>query len=211
MACFLGMLVFLYGTVSFGQSPNPVLNTVFPPGGQAGTSFDVSVSGSSLGKVSKLLCNHSGISFTQQSNGKFLATISRNVMPGAYEVRAYSQQGLSSPRTFTVGIHKELIEVEPNDDSKNAQPTSVNHVINGRIAKGGDVDQFQFSAKRGQRVILDCQAERIDSRLRGVLELYNSRGQRLAVNRGYFGIDPLISFRIPADGKIGRASCRERV
>lgn len=55
-------------------------------------------------------------------------------------------------------------------------------------------------SRRGQRVVIECQAERIDSRLRAVLELFDATGRRLAVNRGYFGVDPLIDFVVPADG-----------
>ena len=33
-----------------------------------------------------------------------------------------------------------------------------------------------------------------------MLELFDANGRRLAVNRGYFGVDPLIEFRVPADG-----------
>jgi hypothetical protein len=48
--------------------------------------------------------------------------------------------------------------------------------------------------------VIECWAERIDSRLRAVLELYDEQGKRLAVNRGHTGLDPLIDFLVPADG-----------
>jgi hypothetical protein len=66
--------------------------------------------------------------------------------------------------------------------------------------KAGDVDQFRIVAQRGQRVVVECWAARIDSRLRAVLEISDSSGRRLAVNRGYFGIDPVIAFDVPEDG-----------
>ena len=42
---------------------------------------------------------------------------------------------------------------------------------------------------------------RLDSKLRAVLELEDERGRRLASSRGYTGLDPLIDFRVPADGE----------
>ena len=33
-----------------------------------------------------------------------------------------------------------------------------------------------------------------------MLELFDSTGRRVAVNRGYFGSDPLLDFRVPVDG-----------
>ena len=97
-------------------------------------------------------------------------------------------------------IESEQLEAEPNETVSAAMSVPLDVVINGRIDKAGDSDHFRFDAKRGQRVVIECWAERIDSRLRAVLEIFDASGRRLAVNRGYFGIDPLIDFRVPADG-----------
>jgi hypothetical protein len=94
----------------------------------------------------------------------------------------------------------EQLEVEPNESRQSAQSVPLNIVVNGRIEKEGDQDYFRFDAKRGERVVIECWAERIDSRLRAILEVLDAAGQRLAVNRGYYGTDPLIDFRVPADG-----------
>jgi hypothetical protein len=200
LSCLTG-IVFSFGTTAaWAQSAAPVLDSVFPPGGQAGKSFEIAISGSGLEGAVRIVCNHSGISFESLGKGRFRAKIAGTVPAGAYELRAFGPNGLSSPRTFTVGIRPEVPEVEPNDSAVQAQPVSLNRVVNGRIAQGGDVDRFRFAAKKGQRIVIECSAERIDSRLRAVLELYDSRGRRLAVNRGDFGIDPLISFKVPEDG-----------
>ena len=100
---------------------------------------------------------------------------------------------------------RELADLTPlegaHPDSLDAAETvALNSVTNGRIETPGDVDHFAFDAKRGQRVVVECHAERIDSRLRAVLEVFNPAGRRIAVNRGFFGIDPLISFDVPDDG-----------
>jgi hypothetical protein len=94
----------------------------------------------------------------------------------------------------------EQIEAEPNETVFAVMSVPLDVVINGRIGKAGDSDHYRFNAKRGQRVVIECWAERIDSRQRAVLEIFDASGRRLAANRGYYGIDPLIDFHVPADG-----------
>ena len=198
---FLALSVqFATAATAWAQSPNPVLNSVFPPGGQAGKTVEVTVSGSSLDELETLVCSHSGITCEQSGEKQFRLTIPDDVPTGLYDLRAVGRNGLSSPRSFFVGNLTELLETEPNETPGTAQPVSLNRVINGRIEKGGDLDQFRFTATKGERVLIECWAERIDSRLRAILEVFDDTGRRLAVNRGYFGIDPLIYFQAPNDG-----------
>ena len=49
-------------------------------------------------------------------------------------------------------------------------------------------------------MILECWSHRLDSQLRPILQLFDIRGRLLQVNRGFYGIDPLIDFQVPADG-----------
>lgn len=197
----LGVLcmAILGGRIVFGQVP-PVLNTVFPTGGQAGQSVEVTVSGSNLQGLRTLHCNVPGIRCEQLGPTRMRLTIPADAPPGLCDLWAVGENGVSSPRTFAIGNRTEQLETEPNETVSAAMSVPLNVVINGRLDKVGDADHFRFEAKQGQRVIIECSAERIDSRLRAVIELFDSTGKRLAVNRGYFGIDPLIDFRVPADG-----------
>ncbi len=182
-------------------APVPVLDTVFPPGGQAGGTVEVTIAGNSLTQVSTLHCSLHGIA-CQPVKGKtntFTLTIPKNAPVGQYDLYAVTKFGLSAPRAFVIGNRKEIAEAgnEKFEDFPQAVPLDV--TINGHIQKG-DVDQFSFTASQGQRVILECFAERIDSNLRAMLEVFDASGRRLAVNRGYFGLDPLIVFDPPRDG-----------
>ena len=202
-------LSFLFGSFANGAPPNPVLSGVFPPGGRAGTTVMVAVSGANLTDLKALRCSHPRIIAKFAGPNQFKLTIPEDAQPGPYDLQAVTANGLSSVRTFVVGSRTELVEAEPNNAAstppeagttkEGPQTVPLDVVINGRIEKG-DLDHFVFAAKQGQRVVIDCQAERIDSRLRAVLELFDATGRRLAVNRGYFGNDPLIDFIVPADG-----------
>ncbi len=181
-----------------GQSP--VMETVFPAGGQVGHSVDVSIAGSNLETVQALRSNALGVVCERIGPLRFRLTIPGKLMPGSYDLWAVGEKGISAPRTFTIGNLKELTENPPNDSAQSAMRISLNITMNGRMEKSGDMDFYQFHAKKGQRILMDCSAERIDSRLRAVLEVFDPSGRRLKVSRGYFGNDPLIDFTAPAEG-----------
>ncbi|MDF1743305.1 MAG: PPC domain-containing protein [Gimesia sp.] len=187
-------------TITWAQLPNPILKSVFPTGGQSGSTIELTVAGTALDDVSRLIISRSDILSEKIAKNRFRVTIPESVPTGSYDVRVLCRNGLSSPRTFFVGNRSELLEIEPNENLQSSQTTLTDVSINGRIEKKGDVDVFQFSAKQGQRIIIECWAERLDSSLRAILEVYDSKGRRLAVNRGFFGIDPLIPFQVPSDG-----------
>ena len=183
------------------SAPHPVLKTVFPAGGQAGTSLEVKVAGDALDKLTSLHCSHPGISFVQRDEeNQFLVTIPAEVPPGLYDLRAAGQHGLSSPRTFFVSRRNEQLEAEPNGAEDPPQAVPLDTVVNGRIQEKGDVDRYEFTAQRGQRVVLECWVERIDSPLRPVLDLLNERGQSVPLHRSHVGLDPAIIFDVPHDG-----------
>ena len=200
----VGLMVvsWCFAATGFAQAnlPNSVLNTITPPGCRVGASVDVTVAGGSLDALTSLVCNHPGVAFKHLKDNQFRATIADDVPVGCYEVRAVGRNGLSSPRSFTVGNLAELRETNAEESTEKAQTVPFDVTVNGVISKGGDRDDFRFTAKAGQQVVIECWAERIDSPLRAVLELYDDNGRRLATNRGYFGIDPLIVFTAPAEG-----------
>ncbi|MBC7816197.1 MAG: PPC domain-containing protein, partial [Planctomycetaceae bacterium] len=192
-------LAMLAGRTAFGQVP-PVLNTVFPTGGQVGQSVEVTVSGSNLQGLRTLHCNVPGVRCERLDATRLRLTIPADTPPGLCDLWAVGDNGVCSARTFAIGNRPEQLENEPNETVSSATSVPLDVVINGRLDKAGDSDHFRFEAKQGQRVVIECSAERIDSRLRAVLEVFDAIGRRLAVNRGYFGIDPLIDFRVPSDG-----------
>jgi hypothetical protein len=190
----------LLGAPALAQAPNPVLRTVFPSGGRAGTSVIVSVDGTALDGLRDIHATIPQFTAKQIDANRFRLDIPAGVPTGVYDLRAVGLHGMSSPRAFFVSNRAEMLEVEPNETFDSAQQVPLDVVVNGRIEKPGDVDCCKFQARAGQRVALECWAERIDSKLRAVLEVHDAAGKRLAVNRGHTGIDPLIDFVAPADG-----------
>src|SRR5438045_8183470 len=88
------------------QLPLTRLSTLFPPGGQAGTTFEVAVTGADLDATNLLYFSHSNIiakpklsdKTGEPDSNRFLVTVGSNVPPGSYEVRVVGRFGASKPR-----------------------------------------------------------------------------------------------------------------
>jgi hypothetical protein len=199
--------------------PNPRLSTIVPAGGKAGTTVELTFTGTDVEEPQALLFSHPGIKAElvvpppppppdpkkpapppQPTIPRFKVTIAADAPLGVHDVRLVNKWGVSNPRAFVVGDLAEVAEKEPNDDVDKAQRVELNTTITGAIATPTDVDYFVFAGKKGQRVIVSCLASSIDSRLNAALELYGSGGKLLAENRRYHDNDALLDCTLPEDG-----------
>ncbi len=195
LACCLGKVPVLHA-----ELPAPVLQTIFPAGAQAGTTVTATIEGTALEGLRELRSSAPGFAAEKIEGNRFNISVASTTPPGIYDLRAVTDYGVSNPRAFAISHCAEIREVDSNDAIDAATSVELNAVVNGKIEKPGDVDSFRFAAKAGQRVVIECWAERIDSQLRGVIEVFNDQGQRLAVSRGHTGLDPLVDLRVPVDG-----------
>jgi len=187
-------------SLAFADAPVSVLKSVFPAGGQSGTVAEVTVAGDGFDKLTTLHVNHPSIQVSPGAEeNQFRLTIPAVVEPGCYDLRAVGRNGISSPLAFQISNRLECLEIEPNGDADGPQPIDVNCVVNGRIQDQGDIDQYRFSAKRGQRVVVECWSERIDSPLRPVLQLLDDQGRILDAHRCGVGLDPSLVVDVTQD------------
>ena len=163
-----------------------------PLGCQVGQT--ATVTASSEGDA--LWCSHRGLNFRKQSATTFEVHVDRATPPGLYDVQALGDQGLAGVGCFFVTRHPILDEATLGDTRR----IQLNSVVSGRIEKG-EVDHFTFQAAAGDQLIIECWSDRIDSKLRAILELTGPQGERLAISRGFFGIDPAVTYAVPADGE----------
>jgi hypothetical protein len=179
----------------FAQLPAARLTNVFPPGGQAGTTVEVTVAGSDLDEPERLHFPLSGITGKPKNDGaQFLVTIAPNVPPGVYEARFVGRFGISNPRPFVVGAVSEFTMPATNTTMTGATPIVPDTTINSRAAPNA-VAWFKFIAKKSQRLFIECAAETIDSRMRATLVLTDAAGRELEHNRQ----GGLIDFTAPAE------------
>src|SRR5882724_7718414 len=77
------------------------LDTVFPPGGKAGSEVDVAITGADLDEAKELHFSNPGIT-AKPKDKRFAVKIAPNVRPGIYDVRVAGLLGISNPRAFVV-------------------------------------------------------------------------------------------------------------
>jgi hypothetical protein len=203
------------GSVADAQ-PNalPVaqLTSIFPFGGKPGGTVEVSLAGADLDELTSLHFSHPGITAKpkmgpspipgqpeQPVPNQFVVSVAGDVPRGLYEARTIGRFGISNPRFFLVDPRDAIREIEPNDDPAKAQEVSLESHLFGTV-EAEKSDHFKFAAKQGQRVLIQCWANRADSRLDATLVLFDATGKELVRNNDTYRRDPLIDFTAPTDG-----------
>ncbi len=181
--------------------PRPRLTRLFPAGGAAGTTVDVTTEGVDLEGATVLRFEQPGLTATLVEGKAYRVTIGADVPEGIYEARLVGTYGASVPQLFAVtrGL-VDVREKDPNETPEEAQPVELNCCIHGQ-SDGNGQDCFRVALKAGQRVVFDCQAQRTDSSLDATLILAAMDGRVLATSGDYYGRDPLIDFPVTADGE----------
>ena len=197
--------------------PAPRLLILTPCGAKAGSTVEVTFTGTDVEEPQALLFSHAGIKAEPvvppgppadpkkpkpppPPITKFKVTVAANTPPGIHDCRFVNKWGVSNPRAFVVGDLPEVAEKEPNDDVKDAQRVELNTTINGVVVSPTDVDYFVFAGKKSQRVVASCLASSLDSRLTPALEMYDGDNRQVAYNRNYQGNDALVDYTLPKDG-----------
>ncbi|HEY2953600.1 MAG TPA: hypothetical protein VGK40_13505 [Verrucomicrobiae bacterium] len=186
------------------QLPTARLWTVFPAGGKAGSSVEVAISGPDLDEPSQLHFSLPGIKAKpkvaeksdQPEANKFVVTISKEVPPGLYDARFVGRYGASNPRAFAVGDLNEILEPASNNSTDTAAALTPGTTVNGH-ASVNTIDYFKLTAKKGQRILIECVARAIDSRMDAVLSLSDTEGRELENSRR----GGLLDFTAPAEGE----------
>lgn len=197
--------------VAQAQLPQAKLHSLFPAGGQKGTTIELTLtSGADLEEVRELICSHPGLKAvpktttvdgkTQPVPSQFVLTIDPNTPPGVYDIRAVGMFGVSNPRAFAVGDRKEVAEVEPNNTREQATAVELNTVVNAKSQQSADLDFYKIPLKKGGRVLFECAASGIDSKMKPILSLYSSSGKLLGAHPFQSRLDPFLDFTAPEDG-----------
>ncbi len=198
----LVVVVLLTAQAARGELPAPRFDRLVPLGTGAGSALEIEVAGPDLDGPLVLLADHPGISATPvpDKSNRFLLTVAPDVPEGTYDLRLVGRWGISNPRLFAVshGL-PELSETEPNNAPEEAQELAVPSVVNG-LSDGNGEDMFRVALRGGQRVAIECAAQRLDSALDATVSVLTLDGRLLASGSDEYGRDPLADFVAPADG-----------
>ena len=193
------------------------LDTIFPNGGQRGTSVKVEFKGLEQGLSSPkdiVIDGPVGITVNELKSvdGRTLEAtldIAADAPLGRRWLRVLNERsGLTNFAYFVVGSLPEQIEIEPNNDTVKPGVVLIPLVMNGRINPAADLDVFKFSGKAGQKLVAAVAAHAIDVHGQyknfGIadfsLELLDANGRTLAAAEDTIGYDPLVEHILPADG-----------
>ncbi len=188
---------------SSASAAPPAVTYLFPAGAQRGSTVEVTAAGSFDPWPAKVWVSRPGLTVTAaKDKGKFSVAAAADAAPGVYWLRAYNADGASPLRPFVVGTLPEVADKEPNDEPAQAQLVSgPGVVVNGQLAKAGDVDCFAVALKAGQALVASVEANAgLKSPMDGVLQVVAPGGFVAEQNHDHRGIDPQLAFTAPAAG-----------
>jgi hypothetical protein len=112
--------------------------------------------------------------------------------------------GLSGwPVALTLSDHAELLEQEPNNEPAKANRIPIPGGVTGRFEKSDDSDFYVFSAKKGQRLLIEAQTLELHSPTLVYMILKNAKtGADLAKTKPDVAppLDQRLEFTAPDDG-----------
>lgn len=165
-----------------GHFPRP--SAIMPSGGKLGETVEIRWIGDLLGE-----------------------TKSTHTLPTQPEMNfglhARDERGIAPyPNLFRLSTFGNVIESEPNQDAATATPFSPPMALNGILDRVGDVDQYVFAAKKGDRYDVKVFARGLRSPLDSILSIARRNGGSVGRNDDANGSpDSYLRFESPADGE----------
>jgi len=143
------------------------------------------------------------VTFLGDPAGEFKQQVTFPTDPG-FSFGAFPKQGdLATPTCNPLWVSDldNVIEVEPNEKIAEATPMAVPSAANGVLSSNEDTDYFKFTLKKNQEVDIDVIARRVRSSIDSVLDIYDSKGKRLAGDDDRKRPDSWVRFKAPEDGE----------
>lgn len=160
------------------SAKGPELLSLFPLGGQRGTTLEVRMRGRNLGgtyavwvdsrelkvhvdRVDEIeLMEYDLVKKAWKSQPgyrvSFQVEIAASAGIGAHSIRAVTPQGVSNALPFRVTSHPVLTETgDPHQTPEAAQKLRFPVVVNGKISRGGELDFYRFDAGPGQELTFE--------------------------------------------------------
>lgn len=193
----------------------PKLSNLFPAGAQRGQAVVVTAAGDFSTWPVQVWADRPGVTATaEKEKGNFKVAVAADAVPGTYWLRLHNSDGASVLRPFIVGTLPEIAESETNDLPDKPQAVEPRVVVNGKLAKSGDVDGFRVELKQGQTLVAALQANSIlGAPMDAVLQICElversptaTQGRPaeafvVAQNHDAVGLDPLLAFTAAKSG-----------
>ncbi|MCB1230701.1 MAG: hypothetical protein KDN19_10570 [Verrucomicrobiae bacterium] len=198
------------------QLPNAELHTLSPPVIAAGKTSEISLTGTNLDGLKGLHFSDNRITAEPvllpasefrkapvQDGTKFRVTVPAEIGDAVVEVRTIGYLGFSTSRPLSIAATGTETMADSAGNAHHqleSAPVLPRDAIAYGTTDADAIDYWKFTAKKGERILVHCRAERIDSHCDATLEIVDRTGRELETNRDFIGRDPMIDFTAPADG-----------
>jgi hypothetical protein len=153
----------------------PYVERVYPLGGKRGTTLDLDAFGQAI--------------------------------PGKLSVSIPKDAATDYAHVFSVGTKRTnpmLLDVDDlpefRSDKESGKVLALPAVLNGRIDKAGQIDEWKWQAKKGDQWEFELRAAKLGSRLDGVVTICDFQGKTL-MKAEASPADPVLRYQIPANGE----------
>lgn len=175
----------------------PAIRNLSLRGVEIGAATSVVVDGDDLGTAPRLLLPFAaGQQLKPGSTGQqatFEIVPEAHVIPGLYQLRVVTEGGVSLPVIIAV----DRLPQRPLAAVIERLPVSLHGAVGGSA-----VVETTFAGQAGQKVSLEVDAQRMGSKLRPIVHLYNSKRRQLGWSWGAPALsgDARLDVTLPADG-----------
>ncbi|MDE0125093.1 MAG: hypothetical protein OXN97_11010 [Bryobacterales bacterium] len=174
----------------------PTVASAFPLSVRAGEAADVAFSGNYLDQVRRIRCECTDVNVTVLSGNPLEVhariEASASASPGPRFLAVETPKGQSNRVMFRVTGWPSVVESEPNESYRQAQPVPTPVLIEGRIETVHDSDMFRFRADAGERLAFNVLTGRSRAPGHVVAILMTASGRVLDRNLSRFGTDPYL-------------------
>ncbi len=213
----------------WGQMAGPVVTSIYPAGGQRGTTVQLVAMGQNLGQATAVSLTN-GVTAkvlsakplaavknrsSQTINVNSMATLSVEIpteaVIGLADLRLVTPGGVSNRIWFDVGELPEVTETQSNTTFEKAEPLPALPVtVNGQLKEGGRRDYFRFAAKAGQTIVCRAQARALLPYIADAVPGWNDLcltlregggREMMTVDDNGSDPDPVLIFQPPHDGE----------
>jgi hypothetical protein len=153
----------------------PIVTAVFPLGLQRGTEADVQVDGVHLGGVKSVHMKAGDADLGSKLPLPIAALGNPSVVVGEFPEK--TTEGMHPVTGLYTKDGRHILLPAGAAVAQQVVTLSVPGTGNGSIRSTGDTDTWRFTAKKGQRLILEINARRLGSPLDSVIEILDDKGQ----------------------------------
>ncbi len=184
----------------------PEITRLEPRGIQSGATTKITVIGKNLTSLKEAKLGRPGLTAKlgaidpKGMTAEVLITADARIPRSQIDLSVVTPAGESEKKKLSVDYLPQIV-AEKSGQVADLQKLPIN--VWGTLAAVGQHDSFRFTAKKGETIICDLAARRLESKATTPrLEILNDEGKLLMSSNGLdSGSDPFIAFTVPRDGQ----------